>query len=202
MAAKNKFAMILNEIWEENVKKDYENEWFSYESDLQASIYMHLREKLDENYRIYLEQKYVAKSVRPDIIVCNYKDKQQKINCILELKYLPHPGYQKNLSDMEKIERIQNYYKDEGGKFEIWIDGPSKTSTTDTPEWNDEHWIGHLINEDTIFGFILIAPEKTFNDNKDCINEFLKKDKNHRVLAGKTYTKTGKPIFEVLLEKK
>ncbi|MCX5849652.1 MAG: hypothetical protein NTW65_09400 [Deltaproteobacteria bacterium] len=193
------FAKKLKDVWEKNIKEDYKKELLSYEADLQASLYMHLREKLDENYRIYLEQKIVPKKVKPDIILCNYKEKEGKIDCILELKYAPH--YKRiDLSDMGKLEKIRKYYKYRGGKCKIWIEGPNRTDKeNDKYKWNDEHWIKHLIDEDTIFGFVLIAPETTFKDNASLINEFLEKDKNYLVLAGKTYiTQEGECDFRVL----
>jgi hypothetical protein len=208
MTIDNDFAEKLKTIWKINVKKDYKNEWFSYEHDLQASLYMHLRRALGDNYRIYLEQKIDdLNEFRTDIIVCNYEDKPKppKINCILELKYLPHTHYpNKGLSDMKKLKDIHNYFQKQENKCAIWMEGPHRTdefSNNDHKKWDDEHWVEHLIGEDTIFGFVLIAPKIKFDDQNinDRINEFLEKDKNYLVLAGKTYiTQKGECDFRVL----
>lgn len=204
MPINNDFTEKLTGIWENNIKEDYKNELLSYEADLQASLYMHLREKLEKNYKIYLEQEKFDESGTPDIIVCDHKERERKrkIKCILELKYLPHTRSNKGLSDMKKLENIHNYFKNRENKCAIWMEGPHRTdefNNNDQKKWDEEHWEPHFIDDDAIFGFVLIAPGTIFKDNAGLINEFLEKDKNYLVLAGKTYiTQKGKCDFRVL----
>lgn len=196
MTINNELAEKLPAIWKK-VKEDYEKELINSERCLQAILYMYLRKTLSKDYKIYVEPdigwhiKKEApdsyKKVIPDIVVCRINGNKRKIKCIIEIKYAPHIN-EISLNDANKLDIIYNKYKNEECK--IFIYGPDKRSTPDLPaKWNNEHLRSYQADKDTMFLFVLIAPEEKFNS--DLIKQFLNK-KNNYMLAAKTFS--DKPI--------
>lgn len=92
----------IKEIWVNEIKKDYDEDYLLKEDSLKNSLYFHIRSKLgnvlrDNNLRIYPEFYFPELKYRADLAIVqmdteseNYylKDRIKEVVAIFELKYV------------------------------------------------------------------------------------------------------------------
>ncbi len=64
----------IKEIWRDNIRKDYRNDYLDKEDTLKCDLYYHMRRKLDKlmrdnNLRIYTEHVFSEPRYRADIVI-------------------------------------------------------------------------------------------------------------------------------------
>ena len=74
---------ILKDAWEKTLKTDYQDGILSYERDLQAAFYHHVRILSGDKLKLFNEAAYFLKPGTPDIVVCRNK----AVDAVIEFKF-------------------------------------------------------------------------------------------------------------------
>lgn len=118
--------MTIKEIWVNDIKKDYDEDYLLKEDSLKNSLYYHLRSKLDSVFkeydlRIFPEYYFPELKYRADLAIVqmdaeseNYylKERVKDVVAIFELKYV-------NTSNKDKA--TEDWIKDDIRKFKQYI---------------------------------------------------------------------------------
>ena len=116
----------IKEIWVNEIKDDYENDYLLKEDSLKSSLYYHLRTRLSDilkkyNLRIFTEYSFPELKYRADMVIVqmdaeseNYylKERVSDIIAVFELKYV-------NGSSNDKA--TEQWIKDDIQKFKQYI---------------------------------------------------------------------------------
>lgn len=156
---------LLRIAWEQGVKQDYLDGLIQYESNLQASLYYHLRHRSSGERVISIVHK--EKNIdyqEPDLLIINPDGK--RIDFVLELKCIPWNSLinKKYWVDLEKLSSLANKAQSEIKLYQFF--NPEKQDT-------DRQRIC-LINKETNFAFVAISK----GDNiKNLVGEWYKEQK-------------------------
>lgn len=88
------------DAWKHSIDIDYQPRRITSEPALQASLWRHLNNQLQENRRVFTEPTLSVdgRKIIPDLVVCN----SRSVIAVIELKYLPRgrPRYAKDIQNL------------------------------------------------------------------------------------------------------
>lgn len=118
----------IKQIWVNEIKRDYEEDYLLKEDSLKNSLYFHIRSKLqevlkDNNVRIYPEYYFPELKYRADLAIVqvdteseNYylKDRVSEVVAIFELKYVNASNNDEATEQwiMEDIKKFKRYIQE------------------------------------------------------------------------------------------
>ena len=118
----------IKEIWVNEIKKDYDEDYLLKEDSLKNSLYFHIRSKLedvlrDNNLRIYPEFYFPELKYRADLAIVqmdteseNYylRDRVKEVVAIFELKYVNASNNDEATEQwiMEDIKKFKRYIRE------------------------------------------------------------------------------------------
>ena len=118
----------IKEIWVNEIKKDYDEDYLLKEDSLKNSLYFHIRSKLedvlrDNNLRIYPEFYFPELKYRADLVIVqmdteseNYylRDRVKEVVAIFELKYVNASNNDEATEQwvMEDIKKFKRYIQE------------------------------------------------------------------------------------------
>lgn len=118
----------IKQIWVNEIKRDYEEDYLLKEDSLKNSLYFHIRSKLqevlkDNNVRIYPEYYFQELKYRADLAIVqvdteseNYylKDRVSEVVAIFELKYVNASNNDEATEQwiMEDIKKFKRYIQE------------------------------------------------------------------------------------------
>ena len=127
----------IKEIWVNEIKKDYDEDYLLKEDSLKNSLYFHIRSKLedalrDSSLRIYPEFYFPELKYRADLAIVqmdteseNYylKDRVSEVVAILELKYVNASNNDEATEQwiMEDIKKFKRYIQEGQLKAQLYF---------------------------------------------------------------------------------
>ena len=118
----------IKEIWVNEIKKDYDEDYLLKEDSLKNSLYFHIRSKLedvlrDNNLRIYTEFYFPELKYRADLAIVQMdtesesyylKDRVKEVVAIFELKYVNTRNNDEATTQwvMDDIKKFKRYIQD------------------------------------------------------------------------------------------
>ncbi len=126
----------LINIWENNIKSDYDNGYLLKEDTLKNSLYFHLRTKLSDllekhDLRIFTEYNsgiFKGTEYRPDMVIAkvnfdctssNYEEWIEDVLCIIEIKY--KQGFNASESISKDFDKIKHYIENVNSNCQYYM---------------------------------------------------------------------------------
>lgn len=118
----------IKEIWVNEIKKDYDEDYLLKEDSLKNSLYFHIRSKLEDvlsnnNLRIYPEFLFTELKYRADLVIVQMntesekyylKDRVSEVVAVFELKYVNASNNDKATEQwiMDDIKKFKRYIQE------------------------------------------------------------------------------------------
>lgn len=149
---------ILKQAWEKLVPTDYQDRVLSFERDLQAAFYHHVRILSRERLALFNEVPAFLRQGKPDLVVC----RGSVVEAVIEFKFAPEKvGFR---PDMAKLARWAKAVRKARTKVNLALDPKTVRIDSKSP---------FFVSDKTNWVFAVVAPDGWDAVSSDAIKRCL-----------------------------